>query len=101
MDSEYNARILVDFLQETSSGGVDDEAYGLDWHVRVSVEAIDPERMVKVAPFLYLSKDASLEAVPFGIALDKEEDKEIDGPDSVKIHGVKVVQKTLHSESSY
>ena len=67
----------------------------------MTVEAIDPERTVKVAPFLYLSKDASLNAVPFGIALDKEEDKELTGADSIKIHGVKVVQKTLHSDESY
>ena len=45
----------------------------LDWDVRVRVEAIDPERSIKVVPFLYLSKDSSLDAIPFGITLDKEE----------------------------
>ena len=65
--------------------------------MQVKVEAIDPERQVKVVPFLYLSKDASLEAVPFGISLDKEEDE----GDDLKVHGVKIVQKTLHSEDSY
>ena len=41
------------------------------------MEAIDPDRSIKVVPFLYLSKDASLEAVPFGITLDKSEESEI------------------------
>ena len=47
-------------------------------------------------PFLYLSKDDSLMSVPFGISLDREEEG-----GEAKILGVKIVQKTLHSESSY
>ena len=68
----------------------------LDWRVRLRVEAIDPERTVKVVPFLYLRKDKSLEATPYGISLDKTEEA-----DKVSIHGIKVVQKTLHSDDSY
>ena len=68
----------------------------LDWRVRLRVEAIDPERSVKVVPFLYLRKDKSLEAVPYGISLDKTEKA-----DQVSIHGIKVVQKTLHTDDSY
>lgn len=60
------------------------------------MEAIDQERAVKVVPFLYLSKDQKLKSVPFGISLDKSEDE-----DSVQIHGINILQKTLHSESSY
>ena len=79
---------MIDFLQTQT-----DDKTTLDWSVQVKVEAIDPERTVKVVPFLYLSKDASLDATPFGISLDKEE---VD--DQVSIHGVKVVQKTLHTD---
>lgn len=83
-------------MQETGakgagSGGVD--PWQLDWKVQVTVEAINEDRSVKVVPFLYLSKDASLEAVPFGISLDKE-----DAEGGEKIQGVKIVQKTLHSD---
>ena len=62
VDSEYNARFLVDFLQKASS-----DSLSLEWQIQVKVEAIDPERSIKVVPFLYLSKDENLEAVPFGI----------------------------------
>ena len=82
IDSEYNVRLLVDFLQEPS---VDSEVE-LDWHVTVKIEAIDPDRSVKVVPFLYLRKDQSLEAVPYGITLDKQEEE-----NKVSIHGVKVL----------
>ena len=65
--------------------------------MRVTVEAIDTSRSIKAVPFLYLRKDTSLEAVPYGIILDR---KETNGnPENIK--GVKVVQKTLHSEESY
>ena len=92
------AMFFVDFVTTTTT---ESEGIGLDWDVRVRVVAIDKERAVKVVPFLYLSKDAGLEAVPFGIALDKEETNGEDGESSVAIHGVKVVQKTLHTEESY
>jgi len=70
----------------------------LDWSIRLRVEAIDPERSIKVVPFLYLRKDKSLEALPYGISLDKTE---LPDSDDVNIHGAKVVQKTLHSADSY
>ena len=49
-----------------------------------------------MVPFLYLNKDEALENLPFGISLDKEETD-----DSLTVYGLKVLQKTLHSESSY
>lgn len=62
------------------------------------MEAIDPDRSVKVVPFLYLSKDLSLDGVPFGISLDKEE---APAGGDLKVHALKVVQKTLHSPDTY
>ena len=78
-------RFLVDFVQSRGNGDLENSVY-LDWNVQVKIEAIDSTRTVKAVPFLYLSKDSTLEAVPFGITLDKEETES-----DVKIHGVKVV----------
>lgn len=47
-------------------------------------------------PFLYLRKDKALDAVPFGITLEKTE-----ADDSVIVKAVKIVQKTLHTADSY
>ena len=56
----------------------------MDWRLRVTVEAIDPERQVRVTPFLYLSKRSGIRGgVPYQLQVDKNLD------DSV--HGVKIV----------
>lgn len=98
-DSDYNVRFQVDFIQVTDDAAEEEKSdIELDWYVSVKIEAIDAERSVKVVPFLYLRKDQSLDAVPYGITLDKEE---LDDGGKVQIHGVKVVQKTLDSEQSF
>ena len=56
----------------------------MDWRLQVTVEAIDSERQVRVAPFLYLSKRSGIQGgVPYQLQVDKNAD------DSV--HGVKIV----------
>ena len=60
----------------------------------MTVEAIDPERQVRVVPFLYLSKPPGIRGgVPYQLSVDKN--------DEDKVNGVKIVQKTQHSEDSY
>ena len=55
--------------------------------MQVTVEAIDPERQVRVVPFLYLSKPPGIRGgVPYQLSVDKN--------DEDKVNGVKIVQKT-------
>ena len=50
---------------------------------------------------MYLRKDKSLEALPFGISLDKTEEALNQEESSVSIHAIKILQKTLHTSDSY